>query len=167
MCGVNDLNKKECIHSNSAMLSEETTWQVMLKEAEEFDRSESERFEASPEYLEWFNARPQSVRDAMNLMPRDGYYTDAKTQKKVYRVYGVVEDLESGVCSYHVVQAMVMRFRMCVLNAHKLLRIERWTEDHLSVIRLSMSPEVFIDPNGWVIIASMVQEEKTDDLSDK
>lgn len=134
-------------------------WQSMLKEAEEFDRSVNETFEATAEYLEWFNALPESVRDAMKLMPRDVYYTDPETQKEVYRIYAVIEDLDSGTCDYHVARAMIMTFRKLVLSADKLQRIDRWTEEQLFIIRLSRSPEIFIDPNGWTILASMMNDE--------
>ena len=139
---------------------DETEWQVMLKEAEEFDHSKNKEVEASDEYLEWFNSLPQSVRDAMNVMPRDAYYTDPETKKKVYRVYGVSEDLESGVCSYDVAQALFMRFKKCTLEATELLRIESWTKEQLIFIRCSGWCEPFICPNGWTTFASMLREEE-------
>lgn len=111
--------------------------------------------------MEWFNTKPESVREAMKLVPNEGFYTDAETQKEIYRVYGVIENFHGkGICSYHVTQAGYMQFRETVLKANELVRIDRWSDLQLHRIRLCGSPEIFLNPDGWVTVALMSHQNK-------
>lgn len=152
---------EECkhVHYNTYIPSDDE-WQTMLKEANEFDMQTVETFETNPEYLKWFNSRPECVKNAMKAKPREYFYTDPETEKSIYRVYGVIENFHGdNTCSYHIAEAGFMRFRENILKADQLMRIERWHDDHLSKIRSSGWCDFFTHPNGWVNIALILSTE--------
>lgn len=146
---------QSCTHAyNSFETLSDTEWQSLCKDAEAYDRKAFLEFEQNDAYLEWLNAKPVSVKDAILAMPMDAFYTDAETQEGVYRIYGVVEN-EDNTCSYHVAKAGFMIFREDILDANALLRIDRWTDKQRSRIQFSGWAEIFMHPNGWMKLVSM------------
>lgn len=141
------------VYSSFDILNE-AEWQSLCKEAESYDRTVFMDFEQNDAYLEWLNAKPVFVKDAILAMPMDAFYTDTKTQEDVYRIYGVVEN-KNNTCSYHIAYAGYMVFREHIIDANALLRIDKWTEKQCSKIRLSGWAEIFMHPNGWMKLLSM------------
>lgn len=145
------------IHYSDEILCQ-PAWQAMLKEAEVYDPQVNIEFQKKDTYLEWFNDRPEFVREAIRALPMDAFYTDPVIREAIYRVYGVVEN-KDATCSYHVAEAGCMEFREIILGANELAKIDKWSETQLSRIRVSGWPQIFLPPNGWVELVFMMHDK--------
>ena len=136
----------------------EEKWNEILKQAEDFDLDDylQRKEEASkmPEYIEWWDARPKAVQDAMIAMPFHHFYTDKETQTGVYRLYGILEK-EDGSVTYHACSAHLGWSNDVVggILAETLLKVDEWSEDHLKKIRMTNVPAAYLIPSGWIMFA--------------
>ncbi len=139
-------------------MMEDEEWQLMQKEANEFDilAYHERRLKATqqPEYIEWFESRPPKVKEAFNIMPFEKFYTDKATQTAAYRIYGVTEN-KDGSCGYHVCSAHLFWTNDIVggVSAEDLLPIEKWNDTQLRKIRFNDVPRSFLFPDGWITFA--------------
>lgn len=140
------------------MLISDEEWGKLLKDADEFDmdayQERRARATQDPEYIKWFESRPQKVKDAFQAMPFERFYTDKATQTAVYRLYGVTEN-KDGTCGYHACSAHLFWTNDVIggISAEDLLPVEKWNEEQLQKIRMNNVPQAFLFPDGWIKFA--------------
>ncbi len=150
-------------NSTSILLNEEE-WKEMVKTSKNFDFEKyyeaMKNMHSSPEYIEWFNSKPDHVKEAFRSMPFEKFYTDKKRKSSIYRLYGVMEMV--GGIRYHAVSAHIGWTNDVIggLNPDDIFPIENWSENQLFQIRLNNVPEAFLMPDGWMIFMNEEAKER-------